>query len=248
MHRLRITGNVRTTRERKDRGWARFSCSRGFRGIIYIFALFFYRQGLKSITHNADSIEISCSLVVRNHHIKWNMKSEFCFIRNLSGLSVGDFIYHVTVGSDARSQGRLVDVLRISADRSYYFERWCPEVDSLIDAAADRYRPCGCKSSRPFRSARITIFDLWRMIIDNGFFLFESNYHETSFQLWLNFHDDPDYIQKTNKQKVILRAQPRRSKNLSVCSQADKERLHLYQLAILAIFLIDGVVCAIFNI
>lgn len=155
------------------------------------------------------------------------MKSKYVFIRNHAWLKPGDFIYHVWVGSSRREQAKYLLVREFCRDCGIYFKMNSLEVCSDIEQARNKFRKDGNYFADPFRSASLSISELYRMIIDDSFNAFEENQVETKSSLWWNFHCDPDYIQAVNRSNVLQNASPSERKNLSIRKRVKRHETDL---------------------
>ena len=171
------------------------------------------------------------------------MKSYFCFIREFGSLKPGSFVYHVAVGTSWREQAKLQLIKEFSADTFAYFRRWSPKVDSSLENAEKPYRQGRHKYSSPFRHVKVSVSQLYKMIIDDSFTSFEANYNSTPFEIWLSFHDHPDYLLHYHHNHVLQNALPHRRKNLSLGRLTDAKRALLAVGGIILLFLIDAFMC-----
>lgn len=152
----------------------------------------------------------------KRHHLRfWDMKSKYCFIRNIANLDVGNFIYLVWVGSSLRELTLLSRVEEQSKSKGFYLERWTVLVNSRIEEISAKFVKNGYAISCPFRYASITLSELSSMILDNSFESFESSIEMTAAEKWYRFHHDINFIQSQNRISVLQNAYPRRRKYLS---------------------------------
>lgn len=158
------------------------------------------------------------------------MKSKYVFIRNWPDIQAGDFIYSVWVGSSRREQAKYLLVREFCRDCSLYFKLNAIEVVSEIEKAKARFRRDGNVNANPFRSASVTISELYRMIVDNSFDAFEANQTENRSSLWWNFHRDLQFIQSQNINDVVHHASPSGSKNLSIRKRVHKHEMDITSL------------------
>lgn len=171
------------------------------------------------------------------------MKSYYCFIREFGSMKPGSFVYHVAVGTSWREQAKLDLVRHYAEDTCSYFKLWSAQVDSGLLNAEKQFRSCGCFTTSPFRHARISITELFKMIIDDSFDQFEANLPATQFEIWLSFHDNPDFLQRYHHNHVLQNALPHRRKNLSLGRLTDVKRAVLAVGGIILLFLIDAFMC-----
>lgn len=143
------------------------------------------------------------------------MKSNYCFIRNYGHLKAGSFIYRVSVGTSDREQIKLALVREFCNQVGCYFKKWSAQVDASVQLAKAPWLKDKPALATPFFHPSVTISELYDMIIDDSFDLFESNYKPSSFHFWRNLRNSPTYIQLLNKKLSITACQPHHRKNLS---------------------------------
>ena len=143
------------------------------------------------------------------------MKSNYCFIRNYGQLKAGSFIYRVSVGTSDREQIKFALVREFCNQVGCYFKKWSSQVDTSLQLAKTPWLKDKPTLATPFFHPSVTISELYDMIIDDSFDLFESNYKPSSFHFWRNLRNSPTYIQLMNKKSSITACQPHQRKNLS---------------------------------
>ena len=143
------------------------------------------------------------------------MKSKYCFIRNLTNLDVGSFIFIVWVGSSLRELTQLSKVEELCKSKGFYFERWTNLVNSRIEKISAKFVKNGYAIACPFRYASITLSELSSMILNNSFDSFESSIEMTAAEKWYRYHHDLDFIQSQNRISVLRHAYPHERKYLS---------------------------------
>lgn len=152
------------------------------------------------------------------------MKRKYCFLRNHGQMKPNDFIYRVYVGSSDREQAKLSLVREYCKDCGLYFHLWSSQVDSALDKAKAQYRDNRNVIASPFRTASVTISELYRMIIDDSFNSFEENLPMTKTEMWLMCRNNPDYISRENRKKSNTASANPQTYNLSVGSLSDKTK------------------------
>lgn len=166
-------------------------------------------------THNCD-YDRSKAIPITRHHLKrTGMKSKYCFVRHFGKLSPGDFIYTVWVGTSTRDVVKLRLVQEYCKDTGIYFKRWDSQVDSALSLAEKPFRKSGNVTSSPFEKPSITIRQLYSMIIDDSFELFEASFVPSHFSLWLNLRNNLNFIGYQNRKKCNTSCHPYQRKNLS---------------------------------
>ena len=143
------------------------------------------------------------------------MKSKYCFIRNLTNLDVGSFIFQVWVGSSLRELTLLSKVEKQCKSKGFYLERWTCLVHSRLEKISAKFVKNGYAIACPFRYASITLSELSSMILDNTFDSFESSIEMTAAEKWYRYHHDIEFIKSQNRISVLQNAYPRRRKYLS---------------------------------
>lgn len=143
------------------------------------------------------------------------MKSYYCFIRNYGCMCPGSFVYRVSVGTSDREQIKLALVREFCNQVGCYFKKWNTQVDASVQLAKSAWLKDKPALATPFFHPSVTISELYDMIMDDSFDLFESNYKPSSFHFWRNLRNSPTYIQLMNKKSSITACQPHQRKNLS---------------------------------
>jgi hypothetical protein len=143
------------------------------------------------------------------------MKSKYCFIRNLTNLDVGSFIFIVWVGSSLRELTQLSKVEELCKSKGFYLERWTCLVHSRLEKISAKFVKNGYAIACPFRYASITLSELSSMILNNSFDSFESSIKMTAAEKWYRYHHDLDFIQSQNRISVLRHAYPHERKYLS---------------------------------
>lgn len=156
------------------------------------------------------------------------MKSKYVFIRNWPCINAGDFIYHVWVGSSRREQAKMLLVREFCKDCGLYFKLMAPQVDVDLEEIRNRFRKPTNVLANPFRSASVTISQLYQMIVEDSLGAFEENQVESPSSLWWNFHNDPNYIKSINQRKVLQHASPSERKNLSPRKRVAKHEVDIF--------------------
>lgn len=235
LQRDRITGNVRTPRERIHKGRARVSCRGGFILIDSCLTPLFFIPVCKSIKHNGDYMILRARPLFSNHLKLKDMKRKYCLIRNFGRMRPGHFIYTIYVGRSDREQVLLAVIQEYCKDVGYYFKLWSPEVDSAISLAEKPFVESGCPFKSPFIRASLSVKDLYEKIVDGSIESFEDKFAESQFSLWMQFSQSTDYCQSFNNKKSNTECPPYRRKNLSRKMRTCDEIIILASLAYFAI-------------
>lgn len=143
------------------------------------------------------------------------MKSKYCFIRNLTNLDVGSFIYQVWVGSSLRELTLLSRVEELSKGKGFYLRQWSCLVDSQLEIISDRFVKCGYAITCPFRYVSVSLTQLTEILREDSFESFESSIEITAAEKWYRYHHDIEFIKSQNRISVLQNAYPRRRKYLS---------------------------------
>lgn len=143
------------------------------------------------------------------------MKSKYCFIRNLTKLDVGSFIYQVWVGSSLRELTLLSKVEKQCESKGFYLRRWTCLVHSRIEKISARFIKRGYAIACPFRFASVSLTQLTEILREDNFDSFESSIEMTAAEKWYRYHHDLDFIKSQNRVSVLQNAYPRIRKYLS---------------------------------
>lgn len=149
------------------------------------------------------------------------MKSYYCFIRSFGNMCVGSFIYHVACGRSQREQIKLALVREYCKDCGIYFRKWDYLVDIAIENASVQFNHVKDYRGKPFIHAYVSVNELYSLIIDDSFSVYESNYRPSTSELWCSFRNLPTFIQHLNKKSSITARQPQGRKYLSGRRKAD---------------------------
>ena len=143
------------------------------------------------------------------------MRKKYYFVRHSGGLSVGDTIYHVWVGTSEREQTKLALVQAYCKDNDLPLVLWSQKVDSLIESFMEKHNADGCTLAKPYRTASVTINKLFHLILDDSFDKFEAQNYASHFEIYLNHRNDPDFMARENRKSCITPCQPHHAENLS---------------------------------
>lgn len=144
------------------------------------------------------------------------MKKRYFFVRHSGGLSVGETIYHVWVGSSEREKTKLALVQAYCKDNDLPMVLWSHEVDSLIESFMEKHKADGCELAKPYRTASVTINTLFHLILDDSFNKFEAQNYASHFEIYINHRNDADFMARENRKSCITTCQPHHAENLSV--------------------------------
>lgn len=175
------------------------------------------------------------------------MKHKYCFLRNHGKFRPDDFIYTVWVGSSVREQTLFTLVDEYCKDCGLYFKLWSSQVDSTLRKAKAQFRMDDNVIAHPFRTASVTISELYEMIIDDSFVKFEESQQPNQFQLWLMFRNNPRYLQSHRKSNVIHHACPEESQYLSRGKMSDRQKAVACTVALFGLIVLDVIVSQIMN-
>lgn len=168
------------------------------------------------------------------------MKSYFCFIRETGLPRPDSFVYHVGVGSSDRDQVKLALVQEYAKDCGLYFKKWSSQVDTSLDFARSKFKPLKGRWSRPFLHARISIAQLYQMIIDDSFVEYEANVKNN---LWPVYHPtimmrNASSNQSTQVSNTVCQAS--KGQNLSLGKLSDGVQATLCLMFILGLLILDA--------
>lgn len=175
------------------------------------------------------------------------MKSKYCFLRDSGYLVPGSFIYTVWVGSSLREFAKFRLVEEFCRDNGLFFEKWSNEVDSMILEKEHRYRKNGNVFASCFFWESYTISEIYKMMIDDTFDFIEAHHVCKPFEIWLQCHDNPEYIQRMNNLNVSRHANPSRSKNLSFSKRVERIQAVACMVGVLILMLVDALISHICN-
>ena len=175
------------------------------------------------------------------------MKSKYCFIRHQGVLKPDSFIYHVWVGSSLRESVKLALVEEYCKDVGDYFEKWSSVVDSQLDECRARYKVSGNPIASPFKSASVTISELYRMIIDDTFDMFEASMMINATEKYKLFHHLSEYHRQANYFKVLHDASPSVRKYLSLAKRNVAVRAAICVALCFVLMALDAVVSCVMN-
>lgn len=170
------------------------------------------------------------------------MKSKYCFIRNFGHMCPGSFVYHVKVGTSDREQIKFALVQNYCKDVGIYFKKWSCEVDNALRLAEKAWPSKWGLPISPFQHVSISIYELYQLIIDDGFDLYESKPHATPAQSFFYRQFDPKgIISKLSGVSNTLCPPPHR-KNLSRWEQDNLSKFLVRLTLILVIVVLHGLV------
>lgn len=144
------------------------------------------------------------------------MKSGYYFVRHSGGLFVGITIYRIWVGSSLKDGAKKKLVELFCKENDMPFVKWTTEVDSLICQFRDKFKVDGCALASPYRTASISISQLYRLIINDGFNKFEAENYSTPFEIYINHRNDADFVARENRKNRDTSCQPPHVVNLSL--------------------------------
>ena len=175
------------------------------------------------------------------------MKSKYCFIRHQGNLKPDSFIYHVWVGSSLRESVKLALVEEYCKDVGDYFEKWSSEVDSQLDECRARFKVSGNPLASPFKSASVTISELYKLIIDDTFDMFEASMMMSATEKYKLFHHQSEYHRQANYFKVLQNASPSTRKYLSLAKRNVAIRAAICVALCCVLMALDAVVSCVMN-
>ena len=212
---LRITGNVRTTRERKAKGEAfRFVFSAPLTDLFLAGPNIFIR-GRAILMLIMLILEAEKTPLVRHHLLLMDMKRKYCLIRNDGDLNPSSFVYVVWAGSSLRESCYLALVEEFCKDSGWYFKRWCPEVDSALRLRCKYGARDAGQMLSPYNMMTLSIHQCYQTILDDSWTALEQSYVMTPQETRMRFYRSIPYLQRLNGVHVLRNAHPRRRKHLS---------------------------------
>lgn len=168
------------------------------------------------------------------------MKSNYCFIRDFGRMRPGSYVYHVKVGSSDREQIKFALVQNYCQDVGIYFKKWSCEVDKTLCLAEKAWPSKWGLPISPFQHVSISIYELYKLIIEDAFETFESRPHATPAQSFFYRQFDPiGIISKLSAASNTLCPPPYR-KNLSRWEQDNLGKFLVRLTIILGIVVLHG--------
>lgn len=170
------------------------------------------------------------------------MKSNYCFIRNFGRMRPGSYVYHVKVGTSDREQIKFALVQNYCKDVGIYFKKWSYEVDNALHLAEKAWPSKWGLPISPFQHVSISIYELYKLIIEDGFDSFESKPHATpALSFYYRQFDPMGLISRLSVASNTLCPPPYR-KNLSRWEQDNLSKFLVRLMLILGIVVLHGCV------
>lgn len=129
------------------------------------------------------------------------MKHYYYFVRDLAKATPDSFVYHVSVGSSDREFTKLCLVQEYCKDCGLYFHRVDDVSDTAIRNLEKRLFPGTKLFISPMKRASVSISDLYDMIVEDSFTLFEKSYTEKRGFFRFKCLLDNEFYAKQNKKK-----------------------------------------------
>lgn len=154
--------------------------------------------------------------------------------------SVETFVYHVGVGSSEREQTKFALVKEYCKDCGLYFEKVSDISDKAIENLQKSLFGGSAFIVSPLRHAKISISQLYDLIIDDSFNSFEESFVLPKGTYFFRTFIDPIFHCKENRKKIqsLLLTHPR--KYLKSESAADLDSFLINSLVVAIIFLLAG--------
>lgn len=170
------------------------------------------------------------------------MKSKYCFIRDFGRMRPGSYVYQVKVGTSDREQIKFALVQNYCQDVGIYFKKWSCEVDKTLCLAEKAWPSKWGLPISPFQHVSISIYELYKLINEDGFDTFESKPHATPAQSFFYRQFDPKgIISKLSAESNTLCPPPYR-KNLSRWEQDNLGKFLVRLTLILSLVVLHGFV------
>lgn len=168
------------------------------------------------------------------------MKRIFVFIRKMSDFSPSDFVYKVKVGSSQREQVKVTAIEEYCKDCGLYFH---PQSD-LTDLAIESLRRSVFPNTPFWRSSLrmvlISVDQLYRLIIDDDFDLFESSVIVSSSFFFQKRNIDPIFYFEEKRQSRKAVTAIRKRKYLKSKVADDFDSFAAGTIIVILVFLVAG--------
>lgn len=168
------------------------------------------------------------------------MKRYYYFVRRMVGFSVQDIIYKVSVGSSNREQMKHELVKCFAADCGIYYQ----PVSDTSDAAVEHLVKSICCSfsisQSPVRMIELNICDLYRVIMDDSFDLFENSLPRPRGYNLFRRKIDPVFYFKSQKSKSSPKLPSSQRKYLKSVQEESMNSFLINSVIIIIIFLVAG--------
>lgn len=168
------------------------------------------------------------------------MKRHYWFVRQMHQFGVDDVVYKVSVGSSMREHAKLELVKQYCKDCGMFFSLVDDDSDKAIELLANSLFPNSSFSMLYLRRANVSISQLYDMIVDDSFKVYEDALTFThAHALLLSILSPTSYYAQAHNQ-CNTTCQPYRRKYLSHTDSTEIQGVLLKCGLILALFLLSG--------
>lgn len=168
------------------------------------------------------------------------MKRNYWFVRQMHQFGVDDVVYKVAVGSSMREHAKLELVKQYCKDCGMFFSMVDDDSDKAIELLAKSLFPNSAFSTLYLRRANVSISQLYDMIVDDSFKVYEDTLTFThAHALLLSLLSPSSYFNQAHSQ-CNTTCQPYRRKYLSHTDRTEIQGVLLKCGLILALFLLSG--------
>ncbi len=101
------------------------------------------------------------------------MKTKYCFIRNPHHFTREDVVYIVYVGTSEHDQVKLTLISEYVKESGIYFRKWSNSVDVALTQLCETLFSKSLLCQFALRTAEISVQDLYELIIDDSWSVFE---------------------------------------------------------------------------
>ncbi len=168
------------------------------------------------------------------------MKRLYVFIRKMADFSQADFIYKVKVGSSQREQVKLTAIEEYCKDCGMYFHPQSTSTDMAIDSLRSSLFPNQPVWKRHLRMVVISVDQLYRLIIDDDFELFESSSVVSRNFFYQKRNIDPNFYFEEKRRARKANTATRKRKYLKSKVADDFDSFAAGTIIIILVFLVAG--------
>ena len=172
------------------------------------------------------------------------MKSNYYFVLDLNKFSPQIVVYTVSVGSSHREQVKFALVREYCENCGMYFHPVSVTSDKAIDNLAERLFPGSLLPRLGLRRAKVTISQIYSMIIDDSFGAYENSLTESPSKLHVLNVLDPVFHFQNSKPKSNTFLPSVQRKNLKSAERESIGQAIIGFWLILVIYVIASMICS----
>lgn len=175
------------------------------------------------------------------------MKSKYCFLR-VQGQQKSPFVvYQVYVGTSQRETTKLLLIQAYCKDCGLYFKKWCTQVDDVISLMDAGLSTSGNIISHLHQTTKITIHQLYELIMDDSFDAYERNLAISQSEKWHRFRNHLDFFNHVNQSQCNTVCPPCKRQYLSLHKVSQSKQALLCAAAIIALLYLDEWISTVFG-